>query len=52
LRLHKVPTSIVFDWDVHFVAMFWKILHKALTTTLNFSAAHHPHTNAQSGRTT
>ena len=35
MGLHGVLVSIVFDQDVHFVAMFWKSLHKALRTTFN-----------------
>lgn len=39
VSLHGVPTRIVSDRDPRFVSYFWKGLHKALGTNLDFSTA-------------
>ena len=51
VRLHEILVTIVSDRDIRFVSQFWKSLHKALGTKLNFSIAFHPQTNGQSERT-
>jgi len=44
LRLHGAPMSIVSDRGTHYVSKFWKSLHKAIETRLDYSNAYHPHT--------
>ena len=51
LRLHGTPVSIVSDRDPRFVSRFWKSLHQALGTTLNFSTSAHSRSDRQSERT-
>ncbi|WVZ63722.1 hypothetical protein U9M48_013330 [Paspalum notatum var. saurae] len=45
LRLHGVPISIVSDRGPQFIARFWKSLHEALGTKLDYSTAYHPQTD-------
>ena len=45
LRLHGVPSRIVLDRGTQFTARFWKNLHKALGTRLDYSSAYHPQTD-------
>ncbi|KAE8667313.1 Kinesin-3 [Hibiscus syriacus] len=50
VRLHGVPLSIISDLDLRFTSRFWKALHEALGTRLNFSTSFHPQTDGQSER--
>ena len=47
LRLHGVPSWIVSDRGTQFTARFWKSLHKALRTWLDYSPTYHPQTDGQ-----
>ncbi|KAA3460469.1 DNA/RNA polymerases superfamily protein [Gossypium australe] len=50
VRLHGVPVSIISDRDPRFTSRFWRALHQALGTRLDFSTAFHPQTDGQSER--
>ena len=47
VKLHGIPTSIISDRDPLFTSGFWKALHKAIGTRLNFTTAHHPQSDGQ-----
>ncbi|KAG8501159.1 hypothetical protein CXB51_003249 [Gossypium anomalum] len=50
VRLHGFPVSIISDRDPRFTSRFWKKLHEALSSRLDFSTAFHPQTDGQFGR--
>jgi transposase InsO family protein len=50
LKLHGVPKSIVSDRGAQFVSKFWRSLHQALKTKLDFSSAYHPQTDGSTER--
>jgi transposase InsO family protein len=50
VRLHGVPSRIVSDRGTQFTSRFWKSLHKAMGTKLDFSSAYHPQTDGQTER--
>jgi hypothetical protein len=41
LKLHEVPKSIISDCGAQFVSKFWRSLHQALKTNLDYSSAYH-----------
>ena len=47
VKLHGLPSTIVFDRDVKFVSYFWKTLLKLFGTTLKFSYVFHPQIDGQ-----
>jgi hypothetical protein len=47
LKLHGVPKSTVSDRRAQFVSKFWRSLHQALKTKLDFSSAYHPQIDGQ-----
>jgi hypothetical protein len=48
--LHRVPKKIVSDKGTQFTLRFWKKLHEAMDTRLNFSSVYHPQTDGQTER--
>jgi transposase InsO family protein len=50
VKLHGVPSKIVFDQGTQFTSKFWKRLHEAMGTKLDFSSAYHPQTDGQTER--
>jgi hypothetical protein len=40
LKLHGVPKSIISDRGAQFVSKFWRSLHQAFKTKLDFSSAY------------
>ncbi|GKF13101.1 putative reverse transcriptase domain-containing protein [Tanacetum coccineum] len=48
---HGIPVLIISDHDGIFASNFWRLLQKALGTTLAMSTAYHPETDGQSERT-
>jgi hypothetical protein len=48
--LHGVPKKIVSDRGTQFMSRFWKKVHEAMDTRLNFSSAYHPQTDGEIDR--
>ena len=47
VKLYAVPSRIVSDRGTQFTPRFWKSLHKAMGTKLDFSSIYHPQTDGQ-----
>jgi hypothetical protein len=47
LKLHGIPKSINSDRGAQFVSKFWRSLHQALKTNLDYSSAYHLQTDGQ-----
>ncbi|KAB2058229.1 hypothetical protein ES319_A11G220900v1 [Gossypium barbadense] len=50
VRLHGVPILIISDKNPRFTSRFWKKLHEALSSRLDFNTAFYPQTDGQSER--
>jgi len=50
LKLYEAPVSIVSDRGTQYVSKFWKSLHKAIRTKLDYSTTYHPQMNGQKER--
>nr|GEV05839.1 putative reverse transcriptase domain-containing protein [Tanacetum cinerariifolium] len=48
---HGIPISIICNHDPRFISNFWRLLQKALGTSLDMSIAYHPQTGGQSDMT-
>ena len=47
LKLHGMPTSLIFDRDLVFTAKFWAKLMRLQGVQLAMSSTHHPQTDGQ-----
>jgi hypothetical protein len=47
IKLHCMPTFIVYDRDLKFTSTFWRELFRLQRTTLKMSTSYHPQTNGQ-----
>ncbi|XP_050915978.1 uncharacterized protein LOC127131083 [Lathyrus oleraceus] len=51
MKLHSLPSSIVFYRDLIFTSRFWESLQEVLGTRLRLSSAYHSQTDGQTERT-
>lgn len=51
VRLHGIPTNIIFNRGIQFTSRFWKALCEVLKIDLSMYSAYHPQTNGQTERT-
>ena len=45
VKLHKVPSTIILDWDPRFASQFWGAFQKAFDIKLYLSTTYHPQTD-------
>lgn len=50
MRLHGIPSSIIFDRDKKFTSRFWAEFQHAIGSKLCLSTSNHPQTNGQTER--
>ena len=50
VKMHGVPSTIISNRGTQFTSKFWKRLHEAMGTKLDFSSAYHPQTDVQTKR--
>ena len=50
IRLHGLPTKIIYDRDSRFTSRFWKSLQSTLGTQLNPRTIYHPEIDRQTER--
>ena len=50
VKLHGIPSKIVSDRGTQFTSRFWKSLHEAMGTNLDFGSVYHPQTDGQTKR--
>lgn len=51
VKLHGIPSSIVYDKYMRFTSRFWESLQEALGTKLRLSCAYHPQMYGETERT-
>lgn len=48
VRLHGVPTSIIFNSNIRFMSTFWRNIQQSMGMKRKFSSAFHPQIDSQS----
>lgn len=51
VKMHGIPSSIVFDRDLKFTSRFWESLQEVLGTRLRLSSSYHQQNDGQTERT-